>query len=127
MRESFGRGLEAVEIPEGVTGGAEKFAAHIVVNADDGVALAVKMFDSFRTIRPLLPVTRTILGIEEFSHEVDTVLSSSILFSKQNRQGIGALDGSLPSPWLIRKSVLSCGRNPMVVGILSPKNVAQRL
>ena len=49
MREIFGRSFEAVEIPEGVTGGAEKFAAHIVVNADDGVALTVKMFDRFGT------------------------------------------------------------------------------
>ena len=47
--EIFGRGLETVEIPESVAGGAEKLAPHVVVNADDSVALAVKIFDRFGT------------------------------------------------------------------------------
>src|SRR2546430_2905204 len=49
MREIFSRRFEAVEIPEGVAGGAEKFAAHIVVNANDDVALTVQKVDRFGT------------------------------------------------------------------------------
>ncbi len=48
VRKSFGGRFEAFEIPERVAGGAEKFAAHVVVNADDGVALAIEVCDSFR-------------------------------------------------------------------------------
>ena len=48
VREIFGGRFEALEIPEGVAGGAEKFAAHVVVNADDGVALTIEMFNGFR-------------------------------------------------------------------------------
>jgi hypothetical protein len=47
VREILCRRLEAVEIPESVAEGAEKFAAHVVVNADDGMALAVNVFDGF--------------------------------------------------------------------------------
>jgi len=49
MREIFRGRFEAIEIPERVAGGAEKFAAHVVVNAHDGIALAVKMFGGLRT------------------------------------------------------------------------------
>ena len=48
MREIFGGRFEAFEIPERVTSGAEEFAAHVVVNANDGVALAIEVCDSFR-------------------------------------------------------------------------------
>ena len=49
VNEVAGFGLESFEVPEGVAGGAEEFAAHVVVDADDVVTLAVKMFDGFRT------------------------------------------------------------------------------
>src|SRR5262249_17030477 len=48
MGEVFRRGFEAFEIPERVTGCAEKFAPHVVINADNVISLALKVLDRFR-------------------------------------------------------------------------------
>jgi len=48
VNEAVGFGFQAFEVPKSVAGGAEEFAAHVVVDANDIVTLAVEMFDSFR-------------------------------------------------------------------------------
>ena len=44
--------LQALKVPRGVTRGAEKNAAHVVVHADDLMTLAVEMFHRFRADQP---------------------------------------------------------------------------
>jgi hypothetical protein len=48
VSELFCGELKPIEIPERIASGAKKFAAHVVVHADDVVALPVEMLDSFR-------------------------------------------------------------------------------
>jgi len=55
MGEVLCGGFEAIEIPKRVSCCAKKFAAHIVVNADDPIALAVELLDSFRANEPATP------------------------------------------------------------------------
>jgi hypothetical protein len=45
----LGGTLEAIQIPGGVALGAKKDLAHVVVHADDAMALPVKMLHRFRT------------------------------------------------------------------------------
>src|SRR5882724_2190427 len=49
MLKILGGTLEAVQIPGGVALGAKKDLAHVVVHADDAMALPVKMLHRFRT------------------------------------------------------------------------------
>ena len=52
VRKIPGDAAEALEIPGGVAGLAEENAAHVVVDANDGMTLAVKMFHGLRTDQP---------------------------------------------------------------------------
>ena len=48
VNEVAGFAFESFEVPKGIAGGPEEFAAHVVVDADDVVALEIEMFNSFR-------------------------------------------------------------------------------
>jgi hypothetical protein len=45
VREAFAGVLEALQVPQRVTRGAEEYTAHVVVHAENFVALAVEMLD----------------------------------------------------------------------------------
>src|SRR5579872_1118310 len=47
-RKSFRDSVQAIEIPQRISRGTEENAAHIIVRANDAMALPVKIFDRFR-------------------------------------------------------------------------------